>query len=92
MLNLQSTISRSSDQVGCDLDGEETILNLKNGKYYGLAHVGARVWTLLESPRQVQYIHSQLLQEFEVDSKLCLQDLLKLLQSLADEGLVEISS
>jgi len=34
----------------CDLAGEAAILGLKNGIYYGLDPVGARIWNLIQTP------------------------------------------
>ena len=80
----------SKEQVSCDLAGEAAILNLKNGVYYGLDPVGARVWQLLQEPRTVNEIRDVLLDEFDVESARCEQDLLALLEKLAAEGLIEI--
>ena len=40
-----SRIVVSSDQVSCGLGDEAAIVNLRNGVYYGLDPVGARIWS-----------------------------------------------
>src|ERR1700730_14483347 len=45
-----SRVEAVPDQVSCDLAGEAVILNLKNGIYFGLDPVGARIWSLIQKP------------------------------------------
>ncbi|MCL6566517.1 MAG: PqqD family peptide modification chaperone [Acidobacteriia bacterium] len=85
------TIVRAvNEQVFCELAGEATILNLKNGVYYGLDRVGSRIWSLLQQARRVQEIRDTLLEEYEVTAERCERDLLVLLEQLSAEGLIEI--
>jgi hypothetical protein len=67
------------------------MLNLKNGVYYGLDPVGARIWNLIQQPRTVSEVLQILLREYEVDAERCERDLLELLQRLAAEGLIEVT-
>ncbi len=85
-----TTVQAVQEQVFCELSGEATILNLKNGIYYGLDRVGSRIWTLLQQARRVQEIRDTLLEEYEVTAERCERDLLALLEQLAAEGLIEI--
>ncbi len=78
------------DQVSCDLAGEAAILNIKNGLYYGLDPVGARIWTLMQEPRAVAEIKKTIVGEFDVEPERCAQDLLSLLEKLLAEGLIEV--
>jgi Coenzyme PQQ synthesis protein D (PqqD) len=86
----RSTVVVSRDQVSSDLGGEKAILDLKAGMYYGLDGVGARVWDLIQEPRNVGDIRDILLDEYDVAPERCERDLLALLQRLADEELVEV--
>jgi hypothetical protein len=78
------------DQVSTNLEDEAVILNLKEGVYYGLNPVGARIWSMLQQPRRVGAILEALLDEYEVAPESCEQDLLRLLQDLAARGLIEV--
>ena len=80
----------AKDQVSCDLDGETAILNLKNGVYYSLDTVGARIWQLIQVPSKVSDIQGVVLEEYDVDANRCERDLRNLLQKLAAEGLIEV--
>ncbi len=85
-----TTVEVSKEQVSCDLDGEAAILNLKNGVYYSLDSVGARIWQLIQQPRTVDQIRTMVLEEYDVEPQLCERDLQELLQKLASEGLIEV--
>ena len=86
-----SIVSAVKHQVSCDLAGEAVILNLKDGVYYGLNTVGARVWALLEEPRSVAALRSLLLDEYDIDPDVCGHQLASLLNDLAGHGLLEVA-
>ena len=46
-ISINSTVMVADDVVSCDLDGEAAILNIKDGVYYGLDPVGAKIWNLI---------------------------------------------
>ncbi len=89
-LQMETRVSRSNEQVSADLEGDSIILNVNSGKYYSLNPVGAMIWKLIETPISLENIHTALLNEFNVDSERCKQDLFLLLQKLCDAGLVQV--
>ena len=86
----RSIVVASKDQVSCDLAGEAAILNIKNGVYYGLDPVGARIWSLMQEPRAVAEIQNTITGEYDVEPERCARDLVELLQKLLAEGLIEV--
>jgi len=78
--------------VSADLEDEVVILNLKDGVYYGLNPVGARIWNLLQQPRTVGEIRDIILQEYETSPQRCEEDLRRLLQEMDGRGLIENKS
>jgi len=86
----RSVVVVTKDQVSCDLAGEAAILNMKNGVYYGLNPVGARIWNLIQEPRQVAQIQTEITNEYEVEPERCARDLVNLLEKLLAEGLIEV--
>lgn len=86
----QAVVCLSNSQVSCNIDGESIILNLKDGLYYGLDPVGARIWGLLQEPKTIQQIQDILLAEYEVEPEVCSYDLRDLLQELVGRGLIEV--
>ena len=90
MISTDSIVVASGDQVSSDLAGEIVMLNLKNGTYYGLDDVGARIWSLLQEPQPVAAVRDTILDEYEVEPERCERDLLALLRELQDSGLIEV--
>ena len=85
-----SSVAVAEDVVSCDLDGEAAILNLKDGVYYGLNPVGARIWRLVQEPVTLDRILEVILEEYDVEAEQCLQDTTELLEELQNKGLVTI--
>ncbi len=88
---MDAQVSRSTEQVSADLEGDAVILNVKSGKYYSLNPVGARVWQLIESPISLKALHAALMEEYDVESDRCKEDLLQLIEKLVDAGLVQFT-
>jgi len=89
-LSGESTVVAAKEQVSCSLADEAVILDLKAGVYYGLNEVGARVWHLIQEPKNISEIRDAILQEFDVDPNLCERDLLVLLRELASKELIKV--
>lgn len=87
----QTVLVASRAQVSCNLGEEAAILGMKNSVYYGLNPVGAHVWRLLQQPRSIQEICEAIVDEYDVTAERCESDLVKLLQQMLQEGLVEFS-
>ena len=85
-----SIVVAADDQISSDLAGEIVMLNLKNGSYYGLDGVGARVWGLIQSPQPVAAVRDVIQSEYEVEPDRCERDLLALLGELAAAELIEV--
>ena len=91
-LELQSRVVVSDEQVHTSLGDEAVILGLGDGVYYGLDAVGARVWSLLATPRQVSEIVDVVTEEFDVGREGCAHDVLELLGELAERRLIREES
>jgi hypothetical protein len=91
VVSLDKIVVAAKDQASCRLEDEVAIVQLKAGIYYGLDPVGARIWELIATPRSVRAVRDALLTEYAVDSERCEGDLLQLLQTMVDAGLVEVS-
>ncbi len=86
-----SRIAVSDHQVSCDLAGEAAIVNLKNGVYYGLDPVGARIWSAIREPVTFAQIRDTLLGVYNVEPRALEADIRDFLRQLAEQGLIEIS-
>lgn len=77
--------------LASDFGAEQVILNLRDGVYYGLQDVGARIWQLLQRPTTVPAMCAALVEEYEVEPERCERDLLALIADLSARGLVTIT-
>ena len=85
-----ATVVVADDLLASAFGAELVILNLKDGVYYGLEDVGARIWSLLQRPMTVGAIRDAIVAEFDVEPERCGRDLRSLLQDLASRGLIRV--
>jgi hypothetical protein len=90
IISSTSLVKVVQEQVSTTLDDEAVILNLKDGVYYGLNPLGARIWNLLLEDRTVGEIQNIIIEEYEVEAERCERDLLQLLNELAAKGLIVV--
>jgi len=90
-MDFRALVVAGSDQVSTNIDGQVVILNLKSGGYFGLSSVGARIWELIQEPVEISAVRDAILAEYEIDAGQCEKDLLAILESLEQAGLVVIS-
>ena len=88
---IDSTLVVTDEVVSCDLDGEAAILNLKDGVYYGLDPVGAKIWNLIQKPRVLKEVIEIICDEYDVDTDRCKNDIFELIEELLDNGLVKVN-
>ncbi len=93
-ITLNSFVAVSKDNVSVDLSksGEKIVLHLKNGLYFGLNEVGAKIWNLIQKPRKVSEIRDIILENFEVDPDRCVRELFDILQKMLASGLIEVKN
>ena len=92
VLTFMSQISVRPDQLSSDLDGETILLHMTSGLYYGLNDVGARIWSLIQTPQTLASLRETLLSEYDVTSDVCDQELNALLTDLNAAELIEIKN
>ena len=74
------------------LQDEAVILNLDSERYFGLDNVGTRILTVLTNSDSIEAAYESLLAEYDVDRTVLRQDLLALIESLQQQGLVQVST
>lgn len=87
-MTLDTPVTRSENNLSSTLAGEEVVLDLHDGVYYGLDEVGARVWGLIDNPSTPRDICDVLHQEYDVERSTLEKDVLDLLTEMEKEGLV----
>jgi hypothetical protein len=80
-----------NDVLVSQLDGESVLLKLRSECYFGLDEMGTRIWELLKSSESVQSVYETLLTDYAVDPETLRLDLTELLDSLLQQGLVEVA-
>ena len=75
-----------------NLQDESVILNLDSERYFGLDNVGTRILTVLTNSDSIQSAYESLLAEYEVDDAVLRADLVALIESLLQQGLVQVSA
>jgi hypothetical protein len=74
------------------LQEESVILNLDSERYFGLDDVGTRVLSVLSTSDSIATAYESLREEYDVDDQVLRQDLLALVESLVQQGIIEVSA
>jgi len=85
-----STITRNPNVSVSDVDDELVMLDLEQGRYFGLNSVGAEIWNYIESPRRINEVVAHLLRKFNIDEPTCRAETLNLLKSMMSAKLVTL--
>jgi hypothetical protein len=73
------------------LQDESVLLNLDSERYYGLDDVGTRMFSVLTSSDSVQSAWERLTKEYDVDHEVLRKDLITLVDTLLEQGLIEVT-
>lgn len=87
-LTLDTVVVASRDQVAADLASEFIILGLRDGVYYGVDGVAARLWTLVQQETRVGDLVRIISAEYAVPDERCRGDVLSFLADCEARGLV----
>ncbi len=82
---------RSAEVVSTNVDGEEVLLSIENGKYYGLNSVASRIWQLIEQPKSMDTICRELQNEFDVTAEQCQSETQALLDEFNQQRVVVVT-
>lgn len=80
----------ASDVLGSELGSDVVMLSLRDGMYYGLEDAGADIWRLIQKTSTIADIVRSLVDAYDVAPEQCREDVLNLIASLRDRGLVEV--
>jgi Coenzyme PQQ synthesis protein D (PqqD) len=79
------------DVLISQLQEESVILNLDSERYFGLDDVGTRMLSVLSTSDSIEAAYESLLAEYDVDGHVLRQDLLALVENLAQKGIVTVA-
>jgi hypothetical protein len=86
-------VRRVDDNVlDTDLDEETVMMDIEQGRYYGLNEVGTRIWSDLAEPVIINDLVVRLSADFKVPTAQCQSEVIAFLESLASRGLLQVMS
>lgn len=80
---------RSPEALHANVGEDVVALHVKKGRCFGMEHVTADVWKILDQPARLDQICARLLDAYDVDPDICRSDVAELLDTMQREGLVE---
>ena len=89
-LSFSSKVCAQPDVLVNSVEGESVLLNLARESYFGLDEIGTRMWSVLTTSPSIQSAYESLLSEYDVGADQLRQDLDGFVQTLVDNGLVEL--
>lgn len=84
-------LTRSSNIIATEVDGEMVLMSIEDGKYYGLDPIGSEIWRRLEEPKSADALTAELKDHFEGDPQAIERETLDFLDKLADNDLIGTS-
>lgn len=90
-ISFESRVRIPQDVLVSQLDGESVLLKLKSECYFGLDDIGTRIWELLVASDSIQGAYEAVLSEFAVDPDQFRADLTELVDSLVQQGLIDVA-
>jgi hypothetical protein len=83
-------IHREGDWLAAEVGNELVMMSAAKGNYIGLSQVGARIWSLIETPRSIDSLCDALVAEYEVDPATCRAEVDTFLATLVELGAVRV--
>jgi len=90
-LTLDASLSQNPEVVSREVEGELVLLDLESATYFGLNHVGSRVWTLVGELGSLRKVCESMEREYAVSREQLERDVLSLARELRDKGLLVVS-
>lgn len=92
MVASNSIVSLGDEVLSRTVKGEDLILSLNKGEYFGLEEVGSLIWQKVRETCSIEEIVTAVVDEFDVQRPKAEEDTLSLLKALQAEGLVKIAT
>jgi hypothetical protein len=84
-------IERKGDWLSARVGDEIMMMSPEHGKYIGVNEVGARIWELIEAPRDVATVCEELQREFEVSPEVCKAEVDSFLAEMEKHGAIVVN-
>ena len=83
-------VRKQDDWLAAKVGDELVMMSAEKGNYIGLSDVGSRIWELIETPRDVDEVCAQLLNEFDVTPEICRAEVETFLSELVKHGAIAL--
>jgi hypothetical protein len=89
-LSPDTVVARRADPLTARVDDDLVMLDPGQSQYFALDRIGRSIWELLDEPRSVDALCTELQAQFRVEAETCRNDVLAFLEELSEAGLLEI--
>lgn len=89
MSDSEITYVRKAGVASTPMDGEIVMMDIDQGKYFGISGAGRVIWDLLAEPRGVDALAAGVCAEYDVDPAVARKDVETFLESLIRRNLVD---
>jgi len=83
-------VRKQGDWLAAKVGDELVMMSAEQGHYIGLSEVGARIWELLDTPRDVDAVCAQLQLEYDVAAETCRAEVESFLNELVKHGAIAL--
>ena len=88
MLDVGGVYLADPEVVASEVDGGAALLDLRTSQYFGLNRVGAFVWEKIQTAQTLDDLACAVAQSFEIDEAACRPDIVQLLSTFEQAGLL----
>ncbi len=90
LLKEEKTISRNSDIISSEVNGEIVMMSVQNGKYYSLNPTGNYIWKVLEKPLSVTDLLKHITTTFNLTEDKTREDVVPFIEDLIKENILTV--
>jgi Coenzyme PQQ synthesis protein D (PqqD) len=90
-IQMDSVIARNEDIFTGQIDDELVMVSINSGSYFVLNLSALRIWELLESPLSITGICDKLMEEFEIDPRICQSEVLNFVEKLHEKQIIKVT-
>jgi hypothetical protein len=83
-------VRKQGDWLAAKVGDELVMMSAEKGNYIGLSEVGARIWELIETPRDIDAVCAQLQAEYDVAAEVCRAEVESFLNELVKHGAIAL--
>ncbi len=84
-------LSRNPETIATEIDGEVVLMSLVTGRTFGLDKRASRIWSLLEQPRTIEAIVTELLKVYDTTPEKCLAGVITFASNLSEAQLASVA-